>query len=251
MTAAVEGPFATERLARRAAPRARDDAFIWQWLGQALAERCAAINRQLATVVVLSPVENFVAALRGTRPDWGITRAASLPPPGSCDALIVLGLPAVVNDVPTFLKQAHSALRPGGLFLAAFYGGGSWAELRTVLLQAEAAHSTGAAVRVAPMIDAGTAANLLQRAGFALPVVDHIDTAASYADVHAVVRDLRAGNAHAVLRDTRSLPRRAAHAAQGLYQQLFPDPRPGKDGRVMATLQGLFLSGWRAEQIDN
>lgn len=215
---------------------------MWQWLGDALIDRAQLVNRTFAKVAVISPTILFTQRLQAARPDWQITHTQALPEESSCDALIILGLPAIVNDVPALLHETRAALTSDGLFLAGFYGGQSLVELRTVLLQAESALRDGAASRVAPMIDANSAANLMQRAGFALPVVDHTETFVSYAHLGGLIDDLRAANATAVLQTVQPLPRALFGAASDAYQQQFTDAR----GRYVASLQGVFVSGWKA-----
>ena len=77
-----------------------------------------------------------------------------------------------VNDLPGALIQIRHVLKPDGLFLAALLGGETLAELRTALMEAELAEEGGASPRVSPFADVRAAGGLLQRAGFALPMVD-------------------------------------------------------------------------------
>jgi NADH dehydrogenase [ubiquinone] 1 alpha subcomplex assembly factor 5 len=83
----------------------------------------------------------------------------------------VLGL-QWVNDLPGTLVQIRRALKPDGLFIAALIGGDSLTELRQSLLAAEAEMTGGAHARVSPFADLRDMGALLQRSGFALPVVD-------------------------------------------------------------------------------
>lgn len=235
-------PFATDRILQRRSRRITPDAFLWQWLGEQVIERTAVVNREFKNVQVVTPTPAFVDALAKTRPDWTITTSGPVLQNGSYDAIIMLGLPAVVNDVPATFGAARTALKEGGLFLCGFLGGSTYAELRTALLQAEAEIAGGAAARVAPMIDAGTAIQLLQRAGFALPVGDHDSAYVSYRDLFHLVSDIRAANANAVLSDTRSMPRALPGAADAAYRAQFCDDR----GRYVATISGVFLSGWHS-----
>ena len=77
-----------------------------------------------------------------------------------------------VNDLPGALVQIRRVLRPGGLFLASLPAEDTLCELREVLLEAEAAATGGAALRVPPFADVQTLGNLLPRAGFTMPVAD-------------------------------------------------------------------------------
>lgn len=77
------------------------------------------------------------------------------------------------NDVPGILKQVNYCLQPDGLFLGVFLGGNSLWQLRAAAQHAELLTRRGCSPRVAPMISLHDAAALLQRAGFAIPVLDH------------------------------------------------------------------------------
>lgn len=147
-----------------------------------------------------------------------------------------------VNDLPGALLQIRQCLKPDGLFLGAMLGGDTLSELRHSLMEAEIAESGGAGPRVSPFADLRDAADLLQRAGFALPVADGDRITASYADLAALMRDLRGmGETNAVLARPRQPPRRAAIArADEIYRRRFG----GADGRLPATFQVIFLTGW-------
>lgn len=140
------------------------------------------------------------------------------------------------------LVQARRALRPDGLFLAALPGGQTLHELRTALAQAEAEMTGGLSPRVLPMGEIRDLGALLQRADLALPVADSLRLEVTYADPLALMRDLRAmGEANAMTRRARGLMRRAVLArACEIYAQEFARP----DGRIPATFELIFLTGW-------
>ena len=146
------------------------------------------------------------------------------------------------NDLPGALIQIRHALKPDGLMLAALLGGETLRELRAALLEAELAESGGASPRVSPFVDIGDAPSLLQRAGFALTLVDRDDLAVTYPDALALMRDLRGmGESNALVTRRRSFSRRALLArAAALYAQRFALP----DGRVPALFQVVYLTGW-------
>ena len=147
-----------------------------------------------------------------------------------------------VNDLPGALIQIRNALKPDGLFLAAMLGGDTLTELRQALMEAEIAETGGASPRVSPFADLSDAASLLQRAGFALPVADSDTITVTYPDAFALMRDLRRmGEAGAVReRPKHASPRRLMFAAAERYAELFADA----DGRIPATFQILYLTGW-------
>lgn len=146
-----------------------------------------------------------------------------------------------VNDLPGALAQIRAALRPDGLFMATLFGVETLRELKDVLLETEAAGG-GVAPHVSPMVDLRDAAGLLQRAGFALPVADSDTIKVSYASPLALLADLRAaGEANALARRSRSFWRRDVLArALALYAERHGDG----DGRIPATFQIVYMTGW-------
>jgi hypothetical protein len=82
----------------------------------------------------------------------------------------------------------------------------------------------------------------LQRAGFALPVVDNERLVVRYDSVFALMRDLRRMGATNVLRERRRKPlkRTTLQAMAQIYARRFSDP----DGRVRASFDIIWLSGW-------
>jgi NADH dehydrogenase [ubiquinone] 1 alpha subcomplex assembly factor 5 len=147
-----------------------------------------------------------------------------------------------VNDLPGALAQIRSSLKPDGLFLASLFGTGTLHELRTALMEAELAETGGASPRVSPFADLRDAAGLLQRAGFALPVADADAVTVTYGDFFALLRDLRGMGETNILIDRLKRPtRRTVFArAAAIYQERFADAQ----GRLPATFQVLFLTGW-------
>lgn len=147
-----------------------------------------------------------------------------------------------VNDLPGALLQIRRVLKPDGLFLAAMLGGATLGELRQAMSAAEIACEGGLSPRVSPFADARAAGNLLQRAGFALAVADAESVPVSYPEPLALLKDLRGmGETNAALGRRRSLSRRATLlAALQRYQEQFADA----DGRVPATFQLIYLTGW-------
>jgi NADH dehydrogenase [ubiquinone] 1 alpha subcomplex assembly factor 5 len=147
-----------------------------------------------------------------------------------------------VNDLPGALVQIRRALKPDGLFLAAILGGDTLIELRRAFLEAEAETTGGTSPHTSPVADVADAGALLQRAGFALPVVDTDTLTVTYADMFALMRDLRGmGEANSVAARRRTFLRRdTLFAAAARYQELYAD----EDGRIPATFQIIWMTGW-------
>ena len=147
-----------------------------------------------------------------------------------------------VNDLPGALIQARQALKPDGLFLGAMLGGETLHELRAALMEAEIEEEAGVSPRVSPFADLPDAGALLQRAGFALPVVDRDRITMTYPDAFALMAALRAlGETNAVLARRRSPSRRATLFRAARFYQ---DRHARADGQVPATFEVLYLTAW-------
>jgi SAM-dependent methyltransferase len=147
-----------------------------------------------------------------------------------------------VNDLPGTLVQIRRALKPDGLFLAALIGGETLTELRQSFAAAESEVEGGVSPRVAPFADLRDLGALLQRAGFALPVTDADRLTVRYDSAFALMHDLRRMGATNALFDRRRVPLRRATLMRmaEIYAGRFADA----DGRVRATFEIVWLSGW-------
>lgn len=148
----------------------------------------------------------------------------------------------LVNDLPGALVQIRRALKPDGLLLASLLGGATLQELRSAWITAEVEVSGGASPRVAPFADVRDMGALLQRAGFALPVVDSETVTVTYADPLALMHEIKGMGASNMLTARRRQPvtRRLLVRAAEIYAERFASP----GGRVPATFEILTLTAW-------
>jgi SAM-dependent methyltransferase len=156
-----------------------------------------------------------------------------------------LALQSVI-DLPGALAQIRFALRPDGLLLAALLGGDTLTELRQSLTAAEEEIRGGAAPRVVPFAGVRELGALLHRAGFALPVADHDRLTVRYDNAVALMRDLRAMGATNMLAETdrRPLTRAIVERTNAIYAERFA----GEDGRIPASFDLIWLSGWAPDE---
>ena len=147
-----------------------------------------------------------------------------------------------VNDLPGTLIQIRRALKPDGLLLAALLGGDTLIELREAFAEAVAEIEGGISPRVAPFADVRVLGALLQRAGFALPVVDSDRLTVRYDSAFDLMKDLRRMGATNILLERRRSPLKRATLAKmaEIYAKRFADI----DGRLRATFEVVWLSGW-------
>ncbi|WP_454853919.1 methyltransferase domain-containing protein [Rhizobium binxianense] len=148
----------------------------------------------------------------------------------------------LTNDTPGVFIQIRRALKPDGLFLAAIPGAGTLQELREVLLATEIEMTGGASPRVIPFADVRDIGSLMQRAGFALPVIDAESYTVRYDFIFPLMRDLRAMGMTNPLaaRGRRPLTRAFFLRAAEIYAERYSDP----DGRIRATFAIIYVSGW-------
>lgn len=249
------------RLAR--AVKAGDTDFLLAWTVEEFRERLTTVKRrfltiadvgtplpQLAQTLSAGDKEAFVVRLApitatlGDRPVLGLIGDEETLPfkPESFDLIVSALALQNVNDLPGTLIQIRRSLRPDGLFLGAILGGRSLDELRSALAIAEAEITGGISPRVAPFADVRDMGGLLQRAGFALPVTDIEPLTVRYANLFGLTADLRAMGATNALAERlrRPTPRRLFLRAAEIYAERHGDP----DGRIRATFEVIFLSGW-------
>ncbi len=151
----------------------------------------------------------------------------------------------VINNVPKFLNQIHAHLKPDGLMMMAFIGNETLTELRQAWLKADEEILGGANARVAPFIDVKSAGNLLQNSGFALPVADIDHHIVRYADAISLMKELKFLGANNPLfnKPDRLVTKNHLALACKYYEESFSD----KDSRVRATLDIIWMSGWKPD----
>lgn len=189
----------------------------------------------------VSRIESDMTLLSGQE---GIVEDGEIVPvePKSADLVVSLMTLHEFNDVPGMFTQIRKTLKPDGLFLAAFAGGGTLSELRDSLLAAETELTGGASARIYPFMDVRDAGALLQRAGFALPVSDIETVTVRYATPIKLMHDLRAMGASNALvqRSKRPITKRLLQRAFEVYAERHADD----DGRLRATFNIIWVSGW-------
>ncbi len=242
--------------AARARASGKAEHFLLPRLCEDMAERILDINRSFKHVLILGPAD-FANGLTALLEQKGagdklekVTLAApdldeeSLPYRAANFDLILSGLTLhSVNDLPGTLLQIERALRPDGLFIGALFGGQTLTELRQSLYRADEQLYGGVNARIAPMADFQQLAGLLQRAGFALPVVDTDRVNVRYSNPMRLLADLRGmGETNALMaRSRKTTTLRFFMSAAKHYANEFVDD----EGKVPATFEILWLTGWK------
>lgn len=248
----------------RHAPKMAEHAFLFDWATKNLATRLSVVRRDFPLMLQIGAragaecdtlLQTVAKAQQSIKIDLsdrlladhaGLRVAADeefLPfAPASFDLAVSALALHTANDLPGALIQIRRALKPDGLFIAALPGGESLHELRSCLIDAELSLKGGVHPRVAPFADKQQMGALMQRAGFALPVVDSEKITVTYADPLRLMADLRGmGESSAVAARPRSFTSRAVlMEAARLYKERFSEP----DGRIAATFEIIFAIGW-------
>lgn len=239
------------RLRQARARKLGPEPFLVDRVADELGERLSAVLRQFDRAADIgTPTDAVRRALAANGKvdaiygaDSVIADEEALPfADGSLDLVVSALALQFVNDLPGTLIQIRRALKPDGLLLAALLGGDTLMELREAFAQAEAEIDGGVSPRVAPFADVRVLGALLQRAGFALPVVDSDRLTVRYGSVFNLMKDLRRMGATNILVERRRVPLKRATLAKmaEIYAERFSDA----DGRLRATFEVAWLSGW-------
>lgn len=216
--------------------------FLHVAVAQEISERLAEVNRTFTAPAVVGPYAELWTGILGLDAATAAAGETLALAPGAHDLLVHALALHWSNDPVGQLVQARHALRPDGLLIAALFGGETLHELRAALAEAEIETRGGLSPRVAPMGEIRDLGGLLQRAGLAMPVADSRRFDVTYPSPLNLMLDLRAmGETNVMLdRDRRPLRRETLARACASYARRFGTP----DGRVRATFEVIFLTGW-------
>ncbi len=243
---------------QRALTQFKDGAdFLLAQVAREMAERLSYIDRKFERAAVTSGNLAFLDSgfLSGTRhentefinkpnrSEWSVTSEET---PTETLSGLDLAMSFLTlhetDDTPGALVQIRNSLKADGLFMGVMPAGDTLHELRESLLEAELEMTGGASPRVYPFADVRAAGSLLQRAGFALPVVDSETLTVRYKDIFALMRDLRGMGASNAL-----LARSRVPVSKELFLRAnkhYSDRFANEDGRLPATFTFVWMSGW-------
>lgn len=245
----------------RAALTAADYDFLLRETAQNLADRLSLVKKKLPLILDLGGAHGVLAELLRDRAgtetvittdlsfemaklSGGVVADEEFLPfrDESLDAVISNLSLHWTNDLPGALLQIRRALKPDGLFMAAVMGGETLRELRECLMEAEVEMTGGASPRVSPFIDLRDMGALMQRAGFALPVVDNDIMTVHYSHPLKLMEDLRGmGAANATLNRLKKPTRRKVILEAA---KRYHDKFASAEGTVPATFEIIYVIGW-------
>lgn len=223
---------------------------LYQYLQAQLRERLQFIKRDFSNILVLGDIDVSCLFPKATLWQFSLTGSKALArfddeylPFGQAKFDLVISFMEMhyFNDIPGFLRQVKFCLKPDGLFLSVFLGQDTLWQLRHAAQAVEDKVYGGMSPRVAPMVKLSDAAALMQRAGFALPVVDMDQIEMVYPNAAALLQDLKSiGLSNTML----ERPRRMSE--KQFLQQLvqFYDQHYGSKAGVNASFTAVYMSGW-------
>lgn len=235
----------------------KDADFLAPIIAETLLDRLTMVTRSFPRTLLIGAHDGaLIAHLRGTGTalsilEAGPALAASVGmgagalvgeadavdlPFASFDLILWPGGLDGVNDVPGALVRLRALLAPDGLLLGAFVGDGSLPRLRRAVM----AEGVRPVARMHPQIDLAAMGNLLQRTGFALPVVDVEALTVRYGNVFALARDLRAAGLASRLSPAPPPLTREEAARIAAAFAAGADP----DGRIAEQFRLVHFSGW-------
>lgn len=233
--------------------------FLFSWAEDQLLDRLSLVNKDFENVLIIgdritSKLAQGLKAQQITHMNFanthqktdGQTICASpefIPFADESFDLIISNLDLhSVNDLPGCLLQLKKALKPDGLVLASIFGGETLQQLRQSLMQTEMSLKGGVSPRVFPFADKQDMGALLQRAGYALPVVDSDILTVTYDTMFKLMVDIRGmGESNIIIERDKTNPGKEFFMKAAQY---YHENYAEEDGRIPATFEIIFLHGW-------
>lgn len=244
---------------KRAAKNISEFDFLFRWAEDQLLDRLSLVNKKFENVLIFG--ERFSDEFAAKLPAKNLTQMHFSGAYKSACETTIHGSPEyipfdpqsfdliisniefhTINDLPGALLQLRKTLKPDGLLIASMFGGETLTQLRQSLMQTEMDLLGGVSPRVYPFADKQDMGALLQRAGYALPVVDSDTVTVTYDHMFKLMSDLRGMGESNIIKERsknyvgKEFFMRAAH----YYAENFSE----SDGRIPASFEIIFLHGW-------
>ncbi len=146
-----------------------------------------------------------------------------------------------INQIPQFLLKVKSLLKPGGIFIASFFGEENLSELAKVLYDSENEIYGRISPRMPPTIDVKSAAALLAKAGFNNPISDFEKIEVEYENALQLLKELQSMSQGNVLtkRSRQFFTKKLLQKVLENYSAHFKT----LDNKVLATFQIVTICG--------
>ncbi len=240
-------PQMTDRIAltrQRRRAQDRESLFLQTAALEEVQDRLTLVNKAFTKVAIVTPFPEIWERLAPNAHLVPDEETLSLEEAGHDLVIHALCL-HWTNDPVGQIIQCRRALENNGLFMCVTFGGQTLHELRASLAEAETEIRGGMSPRVAPMAEIRDLGAVLQRGGLALPVVDTVPLRVTYETPWHLYRELRdMGESNALTHRARHFSRRDVFIrASEIYTHSFMDA-----GRIPATFELLFLTGWAPDE---
>lgn len=217
----------------RARAATRGGSFLDERIWAELAEAVALLHRKPARALLLGPPTPAATRFECAT---GIALTDDLEDAGAVDLLLAVRWAESEDDLPEKLAALAILLPPNTPVLGASIGGDSLRALRGAMVTADREEGAISA-RTHPRLEPAAFAELLQRAGFAQPVVDVDPVDVRYSSAQRLVADLRDLGASNALADRIRKP--LTRAWRRRLDEAFP---PG----TVERFDILHFSAWTA-----
>lgn len=142
------------------------------------------------------------------------------------------------NDLESTLRDCHRALAPGGLMMFATFGPDTLKELRSAFANLDTAPHVN---RFADLHDIG---DMLVHAGFSNPVMEMDMLTLTYADLKALMIDLKGIGAH-----NAAVTRRRGLMGKSAWQNLVQAYEAHRrDARLPASFEVIYGHAWAGDK---
>lgn len=229
---------------KRALNNFNEHSFLHHEIANRIAENVEYLNREFNSVLEIGPMDDYLQQKVKKVQDYQTmqdSESLSLEPE-SFDLILSNLNFHFINQIPQFLLQVKKSLKPGGIFIASFFGEENLAELAHSIHEAEMEIYGGVSPRMSPTIDVKTAANLLQKAAFQNPISDFDKIEVDYSNPKNLLKDLKMMGQGNILtkRSRKFCTKTLLNKILENYQKLYAT----KDG-VKATFEIVTVTGWK------
>lgn len=230
----------------RAAKNFQQHNFLHHEIANRIAENVELLNRDFANVLEIGAMDEYLRGLvRATNYELCDDEENLSLKPESFDLILSNLNFHYINQIPQFLVQIRDALKPGGVFIASFFGEENLSQLAHVLYQTENEIYAGVSPRMPPTIDVKTAANLIAKAGFHNPISDFEKIEVNYSDPLNLLKDLKMMGQGNIMkkRSRRFFTKNFLEKISQNYRKMYGTA----DGNVPATFEIVTITGFKAK----
>ncbi len=149
-----------------------------------------------------------------------------------------------VNNIQQQLSHYQKALKPGGLFIANFFGEDNLIELKQAFYEAEQEVLGGNSPRFTPSISIEDAGNLLFSAGFKLPVADKQSLILNYNNPLQILKEIQYMGESNMLTQRFKYPKKPKALLACFFDKLQKIAGQS-NGSLNITCEVITITGWK------